>query len=102
MPVWGWVLIALAIVAIAAAAFLRYRKSQNLQRRFGPEYDRVVTQSGSRREAEKELSGRERRREQLHIRPLDPGLRDQYVQRWQTLQADFVDSPATAVTGADA
>jgi len=102
MPVWGWILIVLALLALAAAAFLRYRKSQSLKKRFGPEYDRVVQQSGSRRDAEKELSGREQRREQLNIRPLDPAARDRYTERWRKVQADFVDSPATAVTEADA
>jgi hypothetical protein len=102
MPVWGWGLIALAVVAVAALTFLRYRRSQGLRQRFGPEYERVVTQSGSRRNAEKELTNRERRREQLHIRQLDPAERDRYAARWRNLQADFVDSPPTAVAGADA
>src|SRR4029079_2856227 len=43
MPVWGWVLIAVAVVAIVALLVMRItakRKTSQLQEQFGPEYDR--------------------------------------------------------------
>ena len=105
MPVWGWVVIgvgaAILLAAVAWALAMR-RRSTALRQRFGPEYDRTVAEAAGRREAEAELSERERRREQLDIRPLSPGARDRYASRWRQVQADFVDSPTTAVTEADA
>jgi hypothetical protein len=105
VPVWGWVLIVIAaviIVAAAAAAMATRRRSSRLQSTFGPEYDRTIEQSGSKREAESELAEREKRRKQLDIRPLSAEARESYSERWQQASADFVDSPASAVSQADA
>jgi hypothetical protein len=105
MPVWAWVLIAAAVViAIAAVvvALLSRRRSAQLRGTFGQEYDRTVEGSSSKRQAEEELSERERRRAELDIRPLDPAARERYAERWQQASADFVDAPATAVAQADA
>jgi len=105
MPVWAWILIAVgvvAVIALAASAMLARRRSTQLQQRFGPEYERTLQRSSSKRDAEAELAGRQRRREQLDIRPLSARSRERYIERWQTLQADFVDSPERAVTAADA
>jgi hypothetical protein len=104
MPVWGWVLIAVAIViviAVVVAAMLSRRRSAHLRGTFGPEYDRAVEDTSNKREAEEELTERERRRAKLDIRPLDPAARQHYADRWQQASADFVDAPATAVTQAD-
>lgn len=54
-------------VVFGVMAVLRRRR---LQQRFGPEYDRVVGESDSRRKAEAELAERERRVEDLDIQPL--------------------------------
>lgn len=106
MPVWGWILIAVAVVVVVAwvvaRSMLARRRSQRLQERFGPEYEHAVGQSSSRREAEAELTERQRRRENLEIVPLDPDARERYTRNWQQVQADFVDSPKTAVDEADA
>jgi hypothetical protein len=105
MPTWLWIVIvvvaAIVVVAVVASA-LRTKRSRGLQERFGPEYDRVAADAPSRREAEAELREREKRREELAIRPLDPGDRDRFQNRWQDVQAEFVDDPAAAVTDADA
>ena len=106
MPMWGWILIAVAVVAVIVALVVRSmltrRRSQRLQERFGPEYEHAVEQASKRREAEAELAERERRRESLQIVPLDPDARDRYAESWQQVQADFVDAPKTAVDRADA
>jgi hypothetical protein len=78
------------------------RRSAQLRGTFGPEYDRAVEGTSSKRKAEEELSERERRRAELDIRPLDPVARERYADRWQQTTADFVDAPATAVAQADA
>ncbi len=90
------------IVAIALILILvRRGRSQRLKSKFGPEYDRTVQQAGSRGKAEKDLETRQKRREGLEIRPLDPGLRERYAREWQQVQADFVDAPSDAVRRAD-
>jgi hypothetical protein len=73
MPVWGWILIAVAaaaVVAVIVVAGLSRRRSSNLRQQFGPEYDRTIDRRSSRREAEGELQSRVERRERLDIKPL--------------------------------
>jgi hypothetical protein len=77
------------------------RRSERLQRRFGPEYDRTVETSGSRRSAESELVAREKRRGRLDIRPLEPEKRDDFARQWRDTQTRFVDEPGPAVEEAD-
>ncbi len=90
------VIVVAAIVVVMAALNRRHR----LQQKFGPEYDRAVSEHGSRREAEAELAGRERHVRELDIRPLSPSARSQYMSEWTAVQEQFVDAPQTAVTGA--
>jgi FtsZ-interacting cell division protein ZipA len=104
MPSWVWVLIAIAVVAVFAVAVwqaLARRRSGRLQRHFGPEYERTVGTTDSKREAEAELQAREERRQQFEIQPLSQAARDRYIQSWQSLQAQFVDDPRGAVAQAD-
>src|SRR6202008_842367 len=63
-------LVIVAILIVIAAAFvMRRRKSDQLKRRFGPEYDRtVIQQQGDARRAEATLLGREKRVEAFPIR----------------------------------
>src|SRR5690242_21427832 len=104
MPVSSWALIAVAVVVVLAVAAWRAfarRRTAGLQDRFGPEYDRTVDASGSTREAEAELAEREKRREELDIRPLSQAARARYVEDWQVVQRQFVDDPYSAVESAD-
>jgi cytoskeletal protein RodZ len=104
MPSWVWVLIAIGVVVIVAVIVWQgvgRRRTGKLQEQFGPEYDRTVETADSRREAESELQQREERRRELEIRPLPRDARDRYVAGWQSVQAQFVDEPATAVARAD-
>ena len=65
LPTWAWILIVIAAVlivgAIAWKAF-NARRRHGLKNRFGDEYDRTVADAPSRREAEANLSEREKRR----------------------------------------
>jgi hypothetical protein len=47
------IILAIVVVLIAIGAFfyLRWRRSENLRRQFGPEYKRAVKQYGDEREA---------------------------------------------------
>lgn len=100
-------LIVVAVVVVAAillAAFIwsRRRRSEHLKDQFGPEYERAVKAKGDRAKAEAELAEREKRVQKLNIRPLDPGERREFIDRWTQVQARFVDDPARAVAFADA
>ena len=100
----AWVILAIVIVvAVIAIGWLwaRLRRTEHLQGRFGPEYDRAVDEHGDARAAEKELREREARRKQFDIRPLAPESRARYLDRWKDVQARFVDEPAPAVADAD-
>lgn len=105
MPNWGWILIA-AIIAIAAVAVIvavttRRRKTEQLKQRFGPEYARTVFEAGDEKAAEKELTARMRKHDELDIRPLTPDALTGYVKRWRVVQTAFVDHPSSAVGEAD-
>jgi hypothetical protein len=105
MPTWGWIVIAVvAVVVIAAVVWMAYARSrsQALQDQFGPEYERAVGEAGSRKEAESELLERRTRYDELDIRPLAPEAAQRYADRWQRVQAAFVDEPQEAFVQADA
>jgi len=93
--------IVVAVIVIGAVMFgatvLRRRR---LRQRFGPEYDRLVGERDSRRTAEAELTGRERRVRDLDIQPLTDPARAAYAGQWASIQEQFVDAPADAVSGA--
>ncbi|HEX4826178.1 MAG TPA: hypothetical protein VFV19_17900 [Candidatus Polarisedimenticolaceae bacterium] len=96
--------VAIAVIVIAAVAYLvvRNRRTEELRRRFGTEYDRTLKNTGRRSAAEADLAARTRRVENLAIHPLAPGDRDRFAERWRATQASFVDNPVRAVTEASA
>jgi hemerythrin-like domain-containing protein len=89
------IVIILAAVAVAAVVYLMRRRE--LRQRFGPEYDRVVSEQDGVLAAERELRGRERRHAELELRPLAPDARADYSAAWQEIQARFVETPEEAV-----
>lgn len=99
------IMIAVLIVALIACLgvffTLRQRRTEGLRRRFGPEYDRTVRESGDRTRAETELEQRRRRIENLKIRPLTRRDSARYSEEWHAIQTRFVDDPAGAITEAD-
>ncbi|MQY28357.1 hypothetical protein [Nocardia aurantia] len=92
------VVVVAAVLAVAAQPMLRRRR---LRERFGPEYDRTVTESGDRRTAERELAERERRHSELDLRELSDDQRQRYTTRWTEVQERFVDDPEAALQDAD-
>ena len=107
MPVWVWILIA-AIVVIAVIAVIVVARSVNtrkrtkrLKERFGPEYERTLTETGEQRVAEDELAARERRWDKLDIVALLPQAREKYAASWRAVQTAFIDNPSSAVGDAD-
>ncbi len=97
-----WIVVALIVVAIAIVAVTAaQRRSTRLRERFGPEYDRKLGESGSRKVAEAELAGRQKRVQGFKLRDLTPGARDRYRDEWREVQARFVDDPGGAIATAD-
>jgi hypothetical protein len=105
MDAWVWILLAIvAVLVIAGIALLVARRSRRrrvLRERFGPEYDRSVESTRSRRTAEGELASRADRRDELEIRPLTRAARERYRVQWGELQGRFVDRPVVAVADAN-
>lgn len=97
------VVVVLLLLALAAlgAVNARRRRSEKLQERFGPEYDRSVDERGDRRSAEAELAAREKRVRDLDVRELRPEERERFEASWSGIQRDFVDDPVRAVRSAD-
>jgi hypothetical protein len=93
------VVILLVLVAIVFA--VRATRRRKLQQTFGPEYDRVVADTGNRTEAERELLERTKRHAQLELTPLSAESRAKYSAAWEEVQIRFVDSPKEAVETAD-
>jgi hypothetical protein len=105
MPTWAWILIVVAVAAVAvvgAIVAMSQNRTRRLRARFGPEYDRTLRSAGRRRDAETELEAREERRSQIDVRPLSAAAQVRYRERWQQVQAEFVDNPSAAVGEADA
>lgn len=97
---------AVLVVAVVAVIFLiarerRKAQSRHLQKRFGPEYSRVVSTVGDREKAEAELKAREKRVERLQLVVLPAAEASRFAQEWEALQARFVDNPAGVVGDAD-
>ncbi|MFE5797460.1 hypothetical protein ACFQ8C_33455 [Streptomyces sp. NPDC056503] len=100
----GIVLVVVAVVVVAgfvAGLAVDRRRRTRLRDRFGPEYERAVETTGSRRAAEQELDARERRFADLEIKPVPGEAREQYARRWMRVQEEFVDRPEAAVHDAD-
>ena len=88
-------------IGVVAIYLLQQNRTRRLKEHFGPEYTRVIEQTGNRSTAEAKLEGRQRRVAKLHIRHLDPNERVQFQENWRDVQAHFVDDTSSAVTEAD-
>lgn len=90
--------IAIGVAMIYAVQRMRTRR---LKERFGPEYTRVIEETGNRSAAEAKLLHRQRRVEKLHIRALGSDERTRFQDEWRNIQAQFVDDPGRALNEAD-
>ncbi len=96
-----WIIIAAVAIAVIVLAWIvaRKRRTEALQHRFGPEYERALREKGDR--AETELLERQRRVEKFSIRELSAAERERFVTDWRVVQSRFVDDPRGAVRDAD-
>jgi hypothetical protein len=104
MDTWVWIVIGVVVAIVVLGVLfsaLRTRRSRSLQDQFGREYDRTVDKAGGRREAERELAERQKRHDELELKPLSPEARERYLGQWQQTQSRFVDDPTGAVSEAD-
>ena len=93
------VVIIVVVIAALAVGVMQMRR-RRLRQQFGPEYDRVVSETGNRRKAEAELSARQRRVAKLDIRPLNSEESARFQGEWNAIQERFVDTPTESVTQA--
>jgi len=103
MSAWLTIVLIIVVLAIVAAILFAVRagRRKQLQKTFGPEYDRVVGDADSRTEGERELRDREKRHAELELKPLSAESTARYSVAWEEVQIQFVDAPETAVTTAD-
>jgi hypothetical protein len=94
------IVVAVCAVVFAVIMYLQRQRTRRLRGKFGPEYDRISAERGSRT-AEAELLKREQRVHRYHIRELSSEERDQFAQSWRATQSHFVDDPRMAVSEAD-
>jgi len=95
--------VAVAIVTIATL-LVQHRariRHERLVERFGPEYDRAVEEQGSESVADRVLAARADRVERFRARELGASERARFNAAWLKIQAQFVDDPALAVSGAN-
>ena len=103
METWAWILIAVAVLALAGAVWFGVQASRRreLRERFGPEYDRTLDRTSGRSQAEADLLARRNRVDELDLQPLSRSDHDRFASEWTKVQAEFVDAPVEAVADAD-
>jgi hypothetical protein len=94
------VVVVLGVVLLVVARRRARGTTASLRSRFGEEYDRVVSEYG-RRDGEKELNSRLKRRRGLELRDLGSDERDRYSRAWESAQSTFVENPSTGLRDAD-
>jgi hypothetical protein len=101
-PIVVIILVVVVLVIVAAIVFgIQASRRRQLQETFGPEYDRVVADTGSRSDGEKELREREKRHAEFELKALSTESKATYSNAWEEVQIDFVDHPEQAVATAD-
>ncbi len=94
-------LLVVVVLGLGALLYLQRHRSEQLQSRFGPEYDRAIKDTGDKSKAEADLLEREKRVKSLSIRPLEPADRKRFTDSWQKVQGEFVDNPEASIGHAD-
>ncbi len=95
----GIVVVVIVVVAAIVVASGELRRAR-MRRQFGPEYDRLAQELGSKKKADAELTARQRRVDALNIHELSPEQQASYSGDWTAVQERFVDAPAEAVSTA--
>jgi hypothetical protein len=97
-----WAILIVGVIVIALAILFAFKaRTKKLKSKFGPEYDRVVRESGGTIAAEKELEHRAKRVENFKIHSLPTAESDAFAKEWRSTQERFVDDPRAALAEAD-
>lgn len=96
----GIIIVVIVVVAAIVVASVELKRAR-LRRQFGPEYDRLAQQLGSKKKADAELAGRQRRVQALGIHELTAEQQASYSGDWTAVQERFVDTPTEAVAAAN-
>ncbi len=97
----GIIVVVIVVVAAIVVASGELRRAR-MRRQFGPEYDRLAQELGSKKKADAELTARHGRVDALNIHELSPEQQASYSGDWTAVQERFVDAPAEAVSTAGA
>ncbi len=94
-----------AIIVVLVLAFILIRSFGHRGKRdfaghYGEEYERLVTETGSKEKAEERLIARERRVADYHLHALDKAAQERYAAQWKNVQASFVDDPKASLAQA--
>jgi len=95
------VLVVVIVGVLLGLVFTRRRRSDQLQEKFGTEYDRTVQTMGGEKKAQTELNERQKHVGTLDIRQLSASEHDRYLADWKAVQSKFVDEPGQAIVDAD-
>ena len=94
-------LVAIGVGLVVASRVRGKRRTAALRRHFGPEYEHVLHQSGSRAQGESELRRRLQRRSELDVRSLDADERERFAAGFGRAENAFVQTPRTGLRDAD-
>lgn len=103
MQTWEWIVlgVTIATAVLLALVWMRIRtRRSHLKSRFGPEYTRAVSDSGTGG-AERQLSSIEREHDELELHPLSATTRDRYLDEWRQAEVRFVSDPRDATRTAE-
>jgi hypothetical protein len=85
----GIAIVIALVVGIAIGVGMIYafqsRRTRKLREQFGPEYGRVLEETGNRSAAETRLLHRQRRVEKLATRSLDSNERNRFQDEWREI-----------------
>jgi len=87
------VLVVVIVGVILGLVFARRRRSDQLQEKFGTEYDRTVQTMGGEKKAQTVLNERQKHVGTLDIRQLSVSEHDRYLAEWTAVQSKFVGKP---------
>lgn len=93
-------IVVILLAALAIGAWNGYQRSK-LRASFGPEYEQLAQQHGSKRAADRELLRRRQLHSRLTLRPITSEDHDLFAESWKHLQGTFIDDPALALAGAE-
>lgn len=94
-------LAAALFIAIVAISGRRDHTRRAVRTAFGPEYDRVRSEYGGTRAADRELARRNQMHDRLRLEPISANDRDLYISSWERLRGGFPEDPAFALAGVE-